>query len=144
MFNSFLLNGVHLSFWSCLIFTLYHSFWVCDNFLGLIGKKLSEGKGGNKFVLRLYYRWYVDNDTPNGDNDINDNDGDENQINDNNKNNDNNSHNDHSDYNNDSNYDIDNGDQTIMILQAIFFGEPLVCEKAEFCESAQILMRLHS
>ena len=35
---SLFLNGVHLSFWSCLIFTLYHNFWVCQNFLHLIGK----------------------------------------------------------------------------------------------------------
>ena len=104
---------MHLSFWSGLIFTIYHSFCVCHNFLGLIGKKLSEGKGRNKFVPRLYYRWYL-NDTPNGDNDINDND-DENHINDNN-NNDHNHHNDHSDDDNDKNYDNDNGAQTIMIL----------------------------
>ena len=32
----------------------------------------------------------------------------------------------------------------IMILQALHFGEPFACEKVEFCESAQILMRLHS
>ena len=106
---------MHLSFWSGLIFTIYHSFCVCHNFLGLIGKKLSEGKGRNKFVPRLYYRWYL-NDTPNGDNDINDND-DENHINDNNNNNnDHNHHNDHSDDDNDKNYDNDNGAQTIMIL----------------------------
>ena len=106
---------MHLSFWSGLIFTIYHSFCVCHNFLGLIGKKLSEGKGRNKFVPRLYYRWYLD-DTPNGDNDINDNDDDENHINDNNNNNDHNNHNDHSDDDNDKNYDNDNGAQTIMIL----------------------------
>ena len=41
------------------------------------------------------------------------------------------------------NYDNDNGAQTILILWAIFFGEPLVCEKAEFCECVQMLMRLH-
>ena len=41
----------------------------------MIGKYLSEGKGGKKFVSRLYYRWYLD--TPNGDNDINDNNDDE-------------------------------------------------------------------
>ena len=57
---------MHLSFWSCLIFT--HSFCVCYNLLS---------KGGNKFVPRLYYRWYLDNDTPNGDNDINDDDDNE-------------------------------------------------------------------
>ena len=116
IFIPILLNEVHLSFWSCLIFTLYHSFWVCDNFLGLIGKKLSEGKGGNKFVLRLYYRWYLDNDIPNGDNDINDNDDDENHINDNNDNNDHNQHDEYIDDDNDNNYDNDNGDQEIMIL----------------------------
>ena len=27
---------------------------------------------------------------------------------------------------------------------AIFFGEPLVCEKARLCEIGQMLMRLHS
>ena len=91
----FLLNWVHFSCWSCLIFNLYHSFWVCHNFLGLIGKERSEGAGGNKFVPRLYYRWYLDNDTPNSDNGINDNDLDENHINENNENNDHNHHNNH-------------------------------------------------
>ena len=33
-----------------------------------------------------------------------------------------------------------NNDQII----AIFFGEPLVCEKARFCEVGQMLMCLHS
>ena len=108
---------MHLSFWSCLIFTLYHSFWVFHNFLGLIGKWLSEGKGGNKFVPRLYYGWYLNNDTPNSDNDVDsNNDDDENHINDNKKNNGHNHQNDHSDDDNDSNYDNDNGNQTIMIL----------------------------
>ena len=31
-----------------------------------------------------------------------------------------------------------------MIFQAMHFREPFVCEKVEFCESAQILICLHS
>ena len=31
-----------------------------------------------------------------------------------------------------------------MIFEAMDFGESFVCEKAEFRESAQILIRLHS
>ena len=62
----------------------------------------------------------------------------------NNENNDRNHHNNHNN-DNDDNYDNDNGDQAIMILfQAMHFGEPFVCEKAEFCESAHILICLHS
>ena len=85
-----------------------------------------------------------DNDTPNGDNGINNNDDDddENYINDNNVDNDRNQYNDHIDDDNDKNYDNNNGEKTIMILQAIQFGEP--CKKAEFCECAQILMCLYS
>ena len=60
----------------------------------------------------------------------------------NNENNDRNHHNNHNDDDNNNNYDNDNGDQTIMIFQAMHFGEPFVCEKAESCESAQIC--LHS
>ena len=63
----------------------------------------------------------------------------------NNENNDRNHHNNHNNDDNDDNYDNDNGDQVIMILfQARHFGEPFVCEKAEFWESAHILMCLHS
>ena len=62
----------------------------------------------------------------------------------NNENNDRNHHNNHNNDDNDENYDNDNGDQTIMIFQAMHFGKPFVCEKAEFCESAHILKCLHS
>ena len=62
----------------------------------------------------------------------------------NNENNDCNHHKNHDDDDNDKNYDNDNGDQTIMIFQAIHFGESFVCDKGEFCESAQILICLHS
>ena len=63
----------------------------------------------------------------------------------NNENNDRNHHNNHNNDDNDDNYHNDNGDQTIMILfQAMHFGEPFVCEKAEFFESAHILICLHS
>ena len=89
----------------------------------------------------------LDNETPNGDyiNDNYDDDYDnENYVNDNNGNNDRNHHNDHNDDDNDNNFDNDNGDQTILIFQAIHFGEPFACEKTEFCESAQILMCLHN
>ena len=55
-----------------------------------------------------------------------------------------NHHNNHNDDDNNNNYDDDNGDQTITIFQAMLFGEPFVCEKAEFCESVQILICLHS
>ena len=56
------------------------------------------------------------NNTPNGDNGINDND-DENYINDNNGNIDCDHHNDYNDDDdNDNNYDNDNGGQTVMIL----------------------------
>ena len=41
----------------------------------------------------------------------------------NNENNDRNHHNNHNDDDNDNNYDNDNGDQTIMIFQAMYFGE---------------------
>ena len=90
----------------------------------------------------------LDNNTPNGDCGINDNYDDddyddESYINDNNGNNNHNHHNDYNNDDNDSNYDNDNGDQTIMIVQAIHFGEAFACEKNEFCESAQILMCLH-
>ena len=62
----------------------------------------------------------------------------------NNENNDRNHHNNHNNDDNDDNYDNDNEDQTIMIFQAMHFGEPFFCEKAEFRESAQILICLHS
>ena len=63
----------------------------------------------------------------------------------NNDNNDRNHHNNHNnDNDNDNNYDNDYGDQTIMKFQAIYFGEPFVCEKAEFFENAHILICLHS
>ena len=55
-----------------------------------------------------------------------------------------NHHSYHNDYDNDNNFDNDNGDQTMMIFQAMRFGEPFVCEKTKFCESVQILMCLHS
>ena len=38
IFVPFLLNGMHISFWSCVIVTLYHSFCACHDFLVLIGK----------------------------------------------------------------------------------------------------------
>ena len=123
------------------MFTIYHSFCVCHNFLGLIGKKLSEGEVETSLLPDYIID---DNDTPNGDNDINDNYDDENHINDNNKNNDHNHNNDYNDDDNDNSYDKNNGAQTIMTLQTIFFGEPLVCEKAEFCESIPMLMRFRS
>ena len=82
---------------------------------------------------------FLDNNTPNGDNGINDNHDDESCINDNKENKARNHHNDHNDDDNDNNHDNDNGDQTLMILQAMHFGE-----KAEFCESAQTRMCLHS
>ena len=86
----------------------------------------------------------LDNDTPNDDNFIN-NESDNGHYNhDSNGNNDCNRHNDHNDDDNDNNYDNDSGDQTIMIFEAVGFGESFVCEKAEFCESAQILICLHS
>ena len=50
---------------------------------------------------------------------------------------------DHNNDDNDNNYDNSNVDQTIMIFQAMHFGESFVCGKAEFCESAQILICLH-
>ena len=77
---------------------------------------------------------------------VNDDNVDENRIIDNNQNDDHNDHIDHNDDDNDNNFDnnFGNGDQTIMILQAMHFGEPLVCEKARFSESKQMLRRLHS
>ena len=75
---------------------------------------------------------------------VNDDNVDENHIIDNNQNDDHNDHIDHNDDDNDNNFHNGNGDQTIMILQAMHFGEPLVCEKARFSESKQILRRLHS
>ena len=69
----------------------------------------------------------LDNDTPNGDNGINDNDNDdENYINDNKADNDRNNHNDYNDDDNDNNYVNDNGDQTITIFQAMHLGEPVL------------------
>ena len=62
----------------------------------------------------------------------------------NNENNDRDHHNNYNDDDIDNNQDNDNGDQKIMIFQATHFGEPFVCEKAEFCKSAQILICLHS
>ena len=62
----------------------------------------------------------------------------------NNGSNDCNHHNNHNYDVNHNNYDNDNGDQTVMTFQAMHFGEPFVCEKVEFCESAQILRCLHS
>ena len=85
----------------------------------------------------------VDNDTPNDDNGIN-NDSDNGNHNHDSNGNDCNRHNDHNDDDNDNNYDNNNGDQTIMKFEAMNFGESFVCEKAEFCESAQILICLHS
>ena len=87
----------------------------------------------------------LDNDTPNDDNGINNDSDNGNYNHDSNGNNDCNCHNDHNDDDdNDNNYDNDNGDQTIMIFEAMDFGESFVCKKAEFCESAQILICLHS
>ena len=89
----------------------------------------------------------LDNETPNGDyisdNYYGDYD-DENYINDNNGNNDCNHNNDYNDADNGNNFDNDNGDQTIVIFQAIHSGELFACENTEFCKSAQILMCLHS
>ena len=67
----------------------------------------------------------LDNDTPNGDNGINDNDDCECYNNDNNGNNDLNHHNDHNDDNNDNNHDKDNGDHTIIILENLSFVKKL-------------------
>ena len=78
-------------------------------------------------------------DTPNADNGVN-NDSDNGNYN----HDDCNRHNDHNDDDNDNNYDNDNGDQTIMIFEAMDFGESFACKKAEFCESAQILICFHS
>ena len=86
----------------------------------------------------------LDNDTPNDDNGINNDSNNGNYNHGSNGNNDCNRHNDHNDDDNDNNYDNDNGDQAIMIFEALDFGESFVCEKAEFCESAQILICLHS
>ena len=69
---------------------------------------------------------------------------DENYIYDNNGSNDCNRHNDHNDDDdNNNNYDNNNGGQTIMIFQAMHFGESFLCKKTEFCESTQILICLH-
>ena len=89
----------------------------------------------------------LDNDNPNADyiyDSYDDDYDDENYINDNNDNNDRNHHNDYNDNDNDNNFDNDNGNQTIVIIQAIHFGELFACEKTEFCKSAQVLMCLHS
>ena len=99
-------------------------------------------------VETSFFRDYIlddtlNNDATNDDNGINDNNDDENYNHDNNGNNACNRHNDHNNDDNGNNYDNDNGDQTIMILQAMHFGESFVREKTEFCESAQILICLH-
>ena len=78
----------------------------------------------------------LNNDTPNGDIGIHDNNDDESYNHDNNGNNNLNHHNDHNDDDNDNNYDNDNGGHAVIIFQAMNFGEPFLCEKAEFCESA--------
>ena len=70
-------------------------------------------------------------DTPDGDNGINDNNDDQNYKYDNNDNNDSNYLNDNNNDDNDNNYDDDNDDQTTMIFQVMHF-EPSICEKAEF------------
>ena len=72
----------------------------------------------------------LDNDIPDVDNGINDNNDDENYNHDDNGNNHGIHHNDNNDDdNNDKNYDKDNSGQTIMILQAMDFGEPFSDEK---------------
>ena len=89
----------------------------------------------------------MNNETLNGDY-INDNYGDdyddENYINHKNGNNDRNHHDDYNDNDNNNNFDNNNGDETIVIFQAINFGELFAYEKTEFCKSAQILMCHHS
>ena len=106
-------------------------------------------------VETSFFQYYIlddtlDNETPN-DNYINDNYeddyDDEIYVNDNNNNNNNNDRNHYNDYNHDDNdnkFDNDNLDQTVVIFQAIHFGELFAFEKTEFCESALILMCLHS
>ena len=116
-------------------------FWVC------LVNSFQKAK-----VETILFQDYIlddtfDNKTPNGDyiNDNYDDDyDDENYVNDNNGNNDCNHHNDYNDDDNDNIFDNDNGNQTIVIFQAIRFGELFACENTEFCESAQILMFLHS
>ena len=74
----------------------------------------------------------LDDDTTDGVNGIIDNNVTENYDHDDtNKNNDGNNHNDNNDDDNDSNYDTDNGDLTIIIFDAIHFGETYICEKPE-------------
>ena len=58
----------------------------------------------------------------------------ESYINDNNENNECNHHNDYNDDDNDNNFDNDNGDQAVVIFQAIHLGELFACKKSEFCE----------
>ena len=73
----------------------------------------------------------LDDDTPDGDNGINDNNDDEIYNYDNNENNYSNHLNDNNNDDNDNNYDNDNDDQTTMIFQTMHFVEPFICEKAE-------------
>ena len=82
----------------------------------------------------------LDDNTPHGDNGVNDNNDDENYNYDNNENNDANKLNDNNNDDNDSNYDNGNDDQTIMIFQTMHFVEPFICKKAEFLAFTHIYM----
>lgn len=83
----------------------------------------------------------LDDDTTDGVNGIIDNNVTENYDHDDtNKNNDGNNHNDNNDDGNDGNYDNDNGDLTIMIFQAIHFGETYICQTSEFSAHTHICM----
>ena len=82
----------------------------------------------------------LDDDTTDNDNGIIDKNDAENYDHDNSKNNDGNNHNDNNDDDNDGNYDNDNGDLTIMIFQAIHFGETYICQTSEFSAHTHICM----
>ena len=94
-------------------------------------------------VEPTFFPYYIlndilDDDTTDGVNGIIDNNDTENYDHDTNKNNDGNNHNDNNDDDNDSNYDTDNGDLTIIIFDAIHFGETYICETPEFSAHTHI------
>ena len=74
----------------------------------------------------------LDDDTPDGDNCINDNNDDGNCNYDNIENTYSNHLNDNNNHNVNSNHDNNNDDQTIMIFQTMHFVEPFICRKAGF------------
>ena len=115
IFIPLLLKKGHFNIWFCLLFTLHHNFWVCNNILDLTGNSFLKVRVDTSLFPDYILDDTLDNDTPNGCNGISDNI-DEKHDHDNIENNNVNLYNNNCD-DNDSNFDNVNGDQTIMMFR---------------------------